>query len=929
VIFKNRSVGKGGGVGFYIKNGLQIKSIDPPFNSFADKVFESLSLEITDSSNNRQYIVSNIYRSPTLIPGFTVAGQLEDFNSKFEQLLLYLSNSRKKSYVFMDANINLLNIDNNQQVLSHFNTICNNGFLLQNLKATRMYNGANSLIDHILSNDSSTKLCSGSIIDDLSDHFITFVQPELCKKSKKAKSKQQKITRKLLTVENLTNLQNALKNLQWNEVLATDNVNDCYNSFWDTFKLLYDMYIPSVTVRLNRNYHRLNDFMTTGLMTSRRTKVKLLKISLVEPSQENVQKFKNYRNLYNKLIRAAKKSNINERLEKNKKNPKGTWEILNEITGRNKSNAKIQSICSEGREYTDSRDKANVFNKFFCGVGKKIANSVEKTKTKYTDFLVDRPNLIPLEFGTITQAEFITLIENLESKSSTDIDGLSNKTLKFLRFELATPLVHLFNLSLSTGIFPAKLKTSRTVPIFKSGDPSVCDNYRPISLLSTVSKILEKAVACRLVNHLKYNNLLYGNQFGFQEGTSTVHHLLKLTNYVTKELNKKNYTVGIFLDLKKAFDVVPHNILLKKMEKLGVGGIAMRWFTSYLEGRSQKVDIDGQLSDIESLTISILQGSILGPILFLCFINDLPNCTDLLTLLFADDTAGLVSGPELRPLIQKANSELQKIAAWFRANKMAVNVSKTKFIIFKPKGKTVTINPGEGVLFDNNDSDEHDVNKIFELDRIYDENPNHADRSFKLLGVFLDENLTFNAHCTHVCNKLSQANYIINKVKNFLPRKSLRTLYFSLFHPHLLYCLPIYICTSSKNINKIRLLQKKVVRSVCNTNYTAHTGPLFKELNILPLDKLITFTKGMLTHSIVHKYCPPTLHNEWEFNHERNHVELRNNNDMYIPRAVTDFVKKLPYFSLAVNWNNLPAEKMYPNYLTFKICFMDHLTNDW
>jgi hypothetical protein len=208
------------------------------------------------------------------------------------------------------------------------------------------------------------------------------------------------------------------------------------------------------------------------------------------------------------------------------------------------------------------------------------------------------------------------------------------------------------------------------------------------------------------------------------------------------------------------------------MEKLGVGGAALRWFTSYLEGRSQKVDIEGQLSNIESLTISILQGSILGPILFLCFINDLPNCTDLLTLLFADDTAGLVSGPELRPLMQKANSELQKIAAWFRANKMAVNVSKTKFIIFKPKGKTVALNPGEGVLFNNNDSDEYDVNKIFELDRIYDENPNPADRSFKLSGVFLDENLTFNAHCNHVCSKLSQANYIINKVKNFLPRKS-------------------------------------------------------------------------------------------------------------------------------------------------------------
>jgi Reverse transcriptase (RNA-dependent DNA polymerase) len=215
--------------------------------------------------------------------------------------------------------------------------------------------------------------------------------------------------------------------------------------------------------------------------------------------------------------------------------------------------------------------------------------------------------------------------------------------------------------------------------------------------LSSISKVLEKAVACRLVNHLKYNKILNENQFGFQEGFSTVHHLFKLTNHVTKELNKKNYTVGIFLDLKKAFDVVPHKILLKKLEKMGIGGVALRWFANYLKGRSQRVEIDGQLSDIEMLTISILQGSILGPILFLCFINDLPNCTDLLTLMFADDTAGLTSGPDLKVLIHKANSELHKIALWFKANKMAVNISKTKYIIFKPKGKKIEIGPREGV----------------------------------------------------------------------------------------------------------------------------------------------------------------------------------------------------------------------------------------
>jgi hypothetical protein len=154
---------------------------------------------------------------------------------------------------------------------------------------------------------------------------------------------------------------------------------------------------------------------------------------------------------------------------------------------------------------------------------------------------------------------------------------------------------------------------------------------------------------------------------------------------------------------------------------------------------------------------------------------------------------------------------------------MAVNVSKTKYIIFKPKCKRITLNRGEGVIFNDNDIDENDPSKIFELDRIYDENPTVADKSFKLLGVLLDENLTFNYHCNYVCTKLTQANFIINKVKNILPKKALRTLYYSLFHAHLLYCLPIYICTPSKNVKKIKLLQKKVIRSVCNVSYTAHT----------------------------------------------------------------------------------------------------------
>jgi hypothetical protein len=667
--------------------------------------------------------------------------------------------------------------------------------------------------------------------------------------------------------------------------------------------------------------------MTQGLLISRRAKIELLKKSIVDPTFFNCEKYKKYRNLYNKLIRAAKKDHVNEQLIINKKNPKKTWEILNELTGKQKNNVTIQKICSEGVEYTNSTDKANAFNKFFCGIGEKISNSVEQTSANFSSYLTESPNTIPLEFGQISQAEFITIIENLESKASNDIDGLSNKTLKFLKYELATPLVHLFNLSLQTGNFPDKLKMSRTVPIFKSGDPESCDNYRPISLLSTISKILEKAVAIRLMNHLKQNNLLCENQFGFQAGYSTVHHLLKLTNYVTNEINKKNYTVGIFLDLKKAFDTVPHRILLKKLEKLGIRGIALRWFTNYLNGRSQRVEIDGKLSDIEYLTISILQGSILGPILFLCFINDLPNCTEMLSLLFADDTACLTSGPDLKAVIDKANTELQKLSAWFRANKMAVNVNKTKYIIFKPKGKKIEIGPGEGVLYNNNDRDVPvDNNKIFELERVYDNNPNVHNRTYKLLGVLLDENLNFNQHCNQVCSKLSQSNYIINRVKNLLPRKSLRSLYFSLFHSHLLYCLPIYSCTAAKNVNRIKIMQKKIIRVICNAKYNDHTEPLFKELNILPLEKLILFNQSILMHSIVHKYAPPALHSQWIFNFERNpERELRNGQDIYTPLATSEQVKKLPLYVLATVWNNLPYEKTYANPITFRFWLIDHV----
>jgi hypothetical protein len=326
--------------------------------------------------------------------------------------------------------------------------------------------------------------------------------------------------------------------------------------------------------------------------------------------------------------------------------------------------------------------------------------------------------------------------------------------IKFIGNETAAPLSHIFNLSLTSGEFPSKLKLCRVLPIFKAGNTLECDNYRPISLLSSISKILEKIVAQKLVNHLLSNDLLYPHQYGFLPKRSVEQNLLQIVNYVAQALDEGNFCIAVFLDLKKAFDVCDHEILLKKLFKMGIRGVAYKWFQNYLSGRSQFVDIGGNRSNPLNIDISVIQGSILGPILFLCYINDFYSATSLFSVLFADDTTGLGKGKILNELTAYVNTELQKIGNWFRANKMAINTSKTKFIIFRTRGKR--IDPDDcRLMFNNNEIGKpNDPGLIYPITRIHNDG---EEKNFKLLGVLFDEYLSFEDHITNLCNKISKS----------------------------------------------------------------------------------------------------------------------------------------------------------------------------
>jgi hypothetical protein len=485
------------------------------------------------------------------------------------------------------------------------------------------------------------------------------------------------------------------------------------------------------------------------------------------------------------------------------------------------------------------------------------------------------------------------------------------KMIKFISNEISRPLSHIFNLSLSQGVFPEKLKKCRVIPIYKSGDQLDVDNYRPISLLSSISKILEKIVAEKLIYHLLSNDLLYNHQYGFLPKKSTEHNLLHVVNYITNALNDGMFCVGVFLDLRKAFDVCSHEILLKKLKKMGIQGNAHKWFKSYLTNRSQCVDIAGIFSDQINLDISVIQGSTLGPILFLCYINDFWTATSLFSVLFADDTTCLARGYNLSELTAYVNDELRKIANWFRSNKMALNTSKTKFMIFRTRGKNISEQDCQLVYNSTEIGKETDPLLVTPLERVHN---NGAEKSFKLLGVYFDEYLSFDVHVDQLCKKVSKTLFSLNRIKNFVNSEALKKLYYALVHSSISYCINVYGSANKTTLSPLFLMQKKAVRIISRAKYRDHTNPLFAHLEILPIVELITYQRLKFMHSYYFHKLPISFAQTWQTNAERNPVRiLRNGNDYFIPQHRIELVKRMPLYTFPAAWNAESIEKLNPN----------------
>ena len=423
-------------------------------------------------------------------------------------------------------------------------------------------------------------------------------------------------------------------------------------------------------------------------------------------------------------------------------------------------------------------------------------------------------------FGPVSSDDVSNIILSLKNKRG-DTQCIPTVFYKYINPVLSPLLTHLINLSISTGVFPDTLKIAKVSPIYKEGDSRVLGNHRPISVLPDLSKVFEKLSYNRLYDYLCKNNVLFTGQFGFRRGVSVVNAIQNYLQFAYRELDRNNYIFSLFLDLRKAFDCVDHTILLSKLKFYGVRGVSHDFFRSYLSNRFQYVKIGSSSSDLAPITHGVPQGSILGPLLFLIFINDIHNSTNFFKFnLFADDSTLSVAfnKTDLPIITDVINNNLSFVYDWLTCNKITLNVNKTNYMILSYKNCIELPQPcvvGGSVV--------------------------EATRCVKFLGVFIDHNLTFNKHVNHIAGKISKTHGVLFRVRDFLSTNILNLLYHSLVQPYLIYCIEAWFGTTQTNIHRLFVLQKKTIRTIYFLPYNDHTSLHFKANNMLRLDDLHRF----------------------------------------------------------------------------------------
>ena len=778
----HRNNKKGGGVGMLISQTLDCRVREDLCINIEN--FENLTLEI--KTNHDSILLTSIYRPPN--------SREKPFLKTYKRLLNKFSGNQLERLI--------IGLDHNMDFMKHEYHNPTNDFIGINLdhcliptitKPTRVTKNSATLIDNIIIGKRyQTGYNASIVVDDISDHF-----PLLLKTTNNLLHirKPKEVTTRNINPERCNEINQIIGNQDWNTLLKDKDTNDAFNTFHGILQSTLDTICPIHTIKLSKNNIRREPWLTKGLLRCTK-KQKLLYHKQLHKSSTEIDRIKyiNYRNTLQQLLRRTKENYYRQKCTEFKHNTNKLWKMVNRIISKenDKTNC-IDYLKIENINYYDSKVIAEEFGKYFSSVGKNFAKKIPTPQISVENYLKKIPvNPKSLFMTPTTPQEIQEIISGLANKSSSGHDNITNTLLKQPQVSLSEPLSIIFNKSLESGEFPQEMKKADVIPLYKTKEKYLVMNYRPISLLLTISKVLEKIVHKRTYRFLNDTNQLYQSQYGFRSGHSCESAICELVGTIAKKQEEGLHTIGLFIDLSKAFDTLDHKILLQKLHKYGIRGVCLDWFTSYLEKREMRskciANDNTSYSSYYDMDYGTPQGSCLGPLLFLVFINDIhTSITFSSIILFADDTTILHSHRNLRFLKWCIEEDLKNLMDWFKANQLTMNLDKTEFVLFsKNKSQTEKIE--------------------LDLDGIRLQNSTHI----KFLGLWIDNKLTWKKHLGVLLIKLKQNTNLLKLGNKFLTKATKKQIYYAHLYSHIVYGLVIWgNMLDQTSLNKIQACMNK------------------------------------------------------------------------------------------------------------------------
>ena len=754
-------------------------------------------------------------------------------------------------------------------------------------KPTRVTPHSATLIDHIWSSDPEYIHQAEEVPAGISDHHLVLIVRRQTNVTQHQQRQHAQLSYRSFKNFDSDVFIHDLELCDWSDIYTTHDPETAWNKFVTNFNNIADKHAPLKEHRIKaQSTYWMNDEVLEAIRKRDYVHNKFLKTK----KEQYHQHYRKMRNYVVNLIQRTKAQFFETTVEENRFNPKNMWKQLKLALPSSKSKLPNQ-IRTEHEILENPKQIADEFNRFFSTVAQKLTENLpvyekEKYQRKVSD---DTKFTIP----PMNEQYVVKQIESMGNGKATGLDNISVRLLKIAKNAVSRHITHILNMSIQSGHVPSLMKAARVVPIHKSGDVEDTNNYRPISVLPTVSKILERYIHGLLYDYLESLNLIAKSQSGFRHLHSTATALVKVYDQLLESIDAGKLIGVVFIDLKKAFDTVNHNILIDKLESYGIDGTELQWFKSYMSERTQKVDFVGTLSEKMSIDIGVPQGSILGPLLFILFVNDIQSVVEGSQIdLYADDTTIQSADKDINNIEKKLNKDLENINNWLVKNRLILNAKKTVCMLIgthqrlsKLEKVKLNIKVGDSVL-----------TQVSEA---------------KLLGVHIDPHLSWQPHIHSLCSKVSKKLGLLRRLRKVMPHNTMKTIYNTLVLPLMDYADIIWGTAAQTHVNEVFKLQKRAARILMGASRYAHTTPILRQLNWLTVQQRVKLHRAVLMYKATHKLAPKYISEKFirisEINSKRN-TRASHRGDFVVPKPRLEIFKKSLVYTGATEWNTLPTD---------------------